>query len=101
MAQCVIAHFQHNEELHDDNFSTFVQVAQRLATLLQVTGRRFSCMIHINQLIGAFQVPKKQFIAWDSKIGPSQKKSQTLETPQFKSISSKHGNICLNIGPAI
>jgi hypothetical protein len=54
MVQCVIAHFQHDEELHDDNCSIFMQVAQRVATLLQVTGRRFSCMIHINQLVGAF-----------------------------------------------
>jgi hypothetical protein len=56
MLQCGIAHFQHDEELHDDNCSILVQVAQRVATLLQVTGRRFSCMIHINQLVGAFQV---------------------------------------------
>jgi hypothetical protein len=54
MVQCVIAHFQHDEELHDYNCSIFVQLAWRVATLLQVTGRRFSCMIHINQLVGAF-----------------------------------------------
>lgn len=100
MLQCVIAHFQHDEELHDDTCSIFVQVAWRVATLFQVTGRRFSCMIHINQLVGAFQVQKKIY-CMSLFVGPSQKNSQTLETPQFKSISSKHRNICLNIGPTI
>lgn len=62
MLQCVIAHFQHDEELHDDTCSIFLQVAWRVATLLQVTVQRFSCMIHINQLVGAFQVQKKHLL---------------------------------------